>query len=416
MNILYFVPYPPSLVRVRPYNLIRGLVKRGHKVTVPIISGGQGDQEEVLHLASLGIDVRAYEVPRWQSLWNSTLSLASTWPLQAVYSWNRSIAARISQDIARSAGSAFDIVHIEHLRGVRYGLFWKEVHPGQVVIWDSVDCISHLFRQAARSSRKWTSRIITRLELPRTERFEAFLPGRFDSTLVTSPVDRHAFIQLDSRSDPQRIHVIPNGVDLAYFSPAGADQRHSNRLIFSGKMSYHANVSMAFFLVEEILPRIWQKAPEMELWIVGKDPPSSVQALGSHPKVKVTGTVPDLRPYLQSAAVAIAPLTYGAGIQNKILEAMACSTPVVASSKAVQALQAVSGEHLLVADQPQEYADQVVRLVQEPQLRHQIGSAGRRYVEACHDWDQIVAALEQVYEGAISEKDRLLVDIRSSRR
>ena len=142
------------------------------------------------------------------------------------------------------------------------------------------------------------------------------------------------------------ISVLPNGVDLGYFYVGEELKREPATLVISGKMSYHANVSMTLEMVREILPVIWDQRPETKLWIVGKDPPREIQELGQHPKITVTGTVPDIRPYLQNATIAVAPITYGAGIQNKVLEAMACATPVVASSQAVSALNTISGKDI----------------------------------------------------------------------
>jgi len=141
--------------------------------------------------------------------------------------------------------------------------------------------------------------------------------------------------------------------------------------------------------------------PEAKLWLVGKDPPAAIRALGQQPGLTVTGTVPDLRPYLQRAAVALAPVAYGVGIQNKVLEAMACGTPVVASSQAVSALETVDGRDVVVADGPDKTAEAVGRLFEDEARRQAIGSAGRRYVEGHHDRAAIAGRLEEVYDEVI---------------
>jgi len=143
---------------------------------------------------------------------------------------------------------------------------------------------------------------------------------------------------------------------------------------------------------------VWEARPDAQVWIVGKDPTAAVQALARrHAQVTVTGAVPDLRPYLRRATLAVAPLVYGAGIQNKVLEAMACATPVIASRRAVLSLQAIGEEHLLVADGPAHFARQILRLLADPGLRARLGEAGRRYVEAHHAWDLIVDDLAAIY-------------------
>ena len=249
---------------------------------------------------------------------------------------------------------------------------------------------------------------MTRLDLGRTRRYEAWLAGQFDQALVTSSVDKAAFERLAAASSelsgappPQRIAVLPNGVDLEYFQP-GPWPRPTKGLVFSGKMSYHANVTAALYLARTIMPLIWDSRPQTTLTIVGHNPPAVVRDLAADARIVVTGSVADVRPYLQQAAVAVAPMPYGAGIQNKVLEAMACATPVVATPQATAALQTVAGEHLLLAASAQECAQAVQRLLVDPQLQERVGRAGRRYVEERHDWTDIVVGLEGVYAAAMA--------------
>jgi len=163
---------------------------------------------------------------------------------------------------------------------------------------------------------------------------------------------------------------------------------------------------MVLFFVERIMPLIWATNPEVKLCIVGKDPPIIVRKLGENPLITVTGTVSDIRPYLQKATIAIIPLTYGAGIQFKILEAMACATPVVASSKAVISLNAQPGKDVLVANEPNEYAVVINKLLNDINLRQQIGYSGREYVKKNHQWSSIATQLEGVYDEVIHTKNQ----------
>ena len=203
--------------------------------------------------------------------------------------------------------------------------------------------------------------------------------------LVTSATDRAALERLacggshGSADQPQSqpchhesIAVLPNGVDLEYFRPGDAPRR-ADTLVLSGKMSYHANVTAALHFAHEVLPRIWCERPQVQLWIVGQAPPAAVRALAADPRITVTGYVPNLQPYVSQATVAVCPLVYGAGIQNKILEAMACATPVVAGPIGLSALKARAGEEMLVADTPQEFARHVLRLLGDPEAAYHLG-------------------------------------------
>jgi sugar transferase (PEP-CTERM/EpsH1 system associated) len=406
MDILYIVPYVPSLIRVRPYNLIHSLAEQDHKITLLTLWTTDSERDEIGKIKQYCERVYAIHLPRWRSLLNCAVTVPSGVPLQAVYCWQPDLARELTTMIANCNGrKPFDVIHIEHLRGVRYGLHARLSDVSTPVVWDSVDCISHLFRQAARQSKKPLSRLITQFELRRTERYESWLLTQFDRVIVTSQADKEAFINLTtSPTNNWPLSVLPNGVDLDYFSPGGDDQREPATLVISGKMSYHANVSMAMHLYQSILPLIWEHEREVKLWIVGKDPPPEIREIGKHPAITVTGTVDDIRPYLRRATVAVAPLTYGAGIQNKVLEAMGCATPVVTTPRAVPALSVNPGEDILVAQEPLEFAKKVLMLIKDPDTQREVGEAGRQYVERNHRWDKVARQLEGIYNEVIGTR------------
>lgn len=402
MNILYLVPYMPSLIRVRPHNLIRNLDRMGHKVFLFTLWTDPSEKDEIARLEKELSIVRASNQSRLRSIWNCLAALPTRQPLQLVYSWNPGLASQAGEFVRCNGDEAIDVIHIEHLRGARYGLFLKEHFPDTPVVWDSVDCISYLFEQATDQSRSVFGKLITRLDLNRTRLYEGLLPGKFDHILITSEVDRRAMEQLiPERVTASPISILPNGVDLKYYVVEPFVSQENATLIFHGKMSYHANVTMALYLMNEIMPRIWAKLPKVKLQIVGKDPPANIRVLGEHPLVTVTGTVEDIRPYLQSATMAVVPMVYGAGLQNKVLEAMACGTPVVATPQAVLALQAKPEQDLLLAQTPSDFAEQVIRLIENPDFRQKVGISGRRYVEEHHQWAKIAGLLEGVYHEVI---------------
>ena len=277
------------------------------------------------------------------------------------------------------------------------------------IVWDSVDCITDLFAQAVKGRRDAVGRAINRLELARTRRYEGWLVKQFDRVLVTSAVDRNSLLDLSSSQGgltaPNQVTVLPNGVDLEYFTPP-TEERDRNTIVFSGKMSYHANERAVLHLVRDIMPRVWSARPSTRLIVVGKDPSATLQRTlaATSPQITVTGTVPDLRPYLRHAAVAAVPLVYGVGCQNKVLESMACGTPVVATPRAVSALRTRPGRDVLVAEDPAAFANALLNLLGNLQYQREVGLAGRRYVEEQHRWDQIVHRLEGVYGEVLSER------------
>jgi polysaccharide biosynthesis protein PslH len=195
--------------------------------------------------------------------------------------------------------------------------------------------------------------------------------------------------------------VVPNGVDLDYFRPTG-EPREPATLVFSGKMSYHANHTAALYLLNEVMPLVWRERRDVRVMIVGAGPAPSLQRLAADPRVMVTGYVPDLRPYLARATVAVCPIRYGVGVQNKVLEALAMGAPVITARQTTVALAQLTGRELLVADNAAEFAVGVVQLLGQPEACELLGGAGRAYVEAQYSWDRSALALEQCYHGVVA--------------
>jgi glycosyltransferase involved in cell wall biosynthesis len=412
MKILFIVPNPPSLVRVRPYNLIRYLAARGHEITVATLWSSAEEWQDIERLQSLGFRVLAAPLGKRQILWNLLDGAISGKPLQANYCASAELRHLLSQNLGESRSKndkPFDLIHVEHLRGAQYGIFVQELAARHAipVVWDSVDCISHLFEQTATRSHSRLGRIMARLELGRTRRYEGWLTHRFDHILVTSTVDKNALDTLpngNGNGAKPPVTVLPNGVDLEYFTPQ-INGRDPGTILLSGKMSYHANLTAAFYLIEEIMPAIWQRFPQAQAVIAGKDPPPALQkAAETSPNVRVTGTVPDLRPYLQGATVAVSPILYGAGIQNKVLEAMACGAPAIASTQAASALHAEDGKHLLLAHNTEGFIHHLRHLLADRVRQQCLSVHGRAYVEEFHSWDHIAHTLEEIYTEVIERK------------
>ncbi len=407
MKILFIVPYVPNLIRSRSYNLIRALAARGNEITLLTLWSTEQERQSAESIQRDCKETHLHYLARWRSYWNCLVALPTGQPLQAWYCWQPQLASQMVDLVNISnKRNYFDAVHVEHLRGVKYGLSLLEHFQAirltgdtaPKIIWDSVDSIALLFRQSSERSKKLLYRWLAQFELHRTEHFEAKMLDHFSRVLITSQKDKNAFLAYSHSDDAaSRLVIIPNGVDLKYFHPDGNAPQLEDGIIVSGKMSYHANITMVMHLYEKIMPIVWSRYPQARLWVVGKDPAREIQAIGEHPNVTVTGTVDDIRPYIQGATVAVAPLVYGAGSQFKVLESMACGTPVVANPLAVSAFQVVPGQDVLVAEEPAEFADQMLRVLIDPSLRRNIGAAGRYYVERNHDWNLIGAQLEEVY-------------------
>jgi len=187
--------------------------------------------------------------------------------------------------------------------------------------------------------------------------------------------------------DPERIYV-----------EAG---REPNVIAFTGHIRYFPNADAAIWFVTQVLPLVQRHAPDTQFWIIGANPPPAVKALTQQPGVVVTGYVPSITHYLQRATLAVAPMQCGSGIQIKVLEAMACGAPIVVTPFALGGLAVRHGEHLMIARDAAEFADLVLQLLHDNQLRRTLALNARRLVDEKYTWEQSVAQLEAAYVQAI---------------
>jgi lipopolysaccharide/colanic/teichoic acid biosynthesis glycosyltransferase/glycosyltransferase involved in cell wall biosynthesis len=412
MNILFVVPYPPSAIRVRSQQLIRGLARRGHKLTVATLWSDDAERAAVEKLMEEGFEVVSRRLTTARSGWNCLRCLPSREPLQAAFSWQPELAGAIHRYLS---AQDIDIVHVEHLRGARFARDLASGCRGSVrppIVWDAVDCISHLFCETLRHGRSRRGRWMARLDLERTRRCESTLPFELDRTVVCAEPDKDRLEDLlrGTATAPGTwippIEVVPNGVDLGYFTPT-EEASEPATLVLSGKMSYHANVTAALHLMGDIMPHVWSRRPDVKLSIVGQAPPRALRQLATREadRITLTGYVPDVRPHLRRATLSVVPLLYGAGTQLKVLEAMACGTPVVSTAVGTNGLGLRHGRDVVVANQPKALADEILDLLEKPDRRERFARAGRRYVEREHSWDVSARRLESIYLSVLEDPE-----------
>lgn len=384
LRILFVTPYVPSSVRIRPLALIRELARRGHQVTLACLVQPEWEARYLEEVAPYCQAVHPVHLKRYEPYPRLAASLFTPQPLSVAYCDSPDFR-RTVESLAKGGG--FDLTHTEFVRAAPATLRLN----GMPKVFDLVDCTALAYRRSIRAAEvPWKQRLVAVIEYRKLKRYERRVARRYDRVLISSPADAREF-----ESNPP-IEVLPNGVDLAYFAYYSGKRKEAE-ITFLGKMSYYVNVASVLWFYRQVFPLIRKARPDARLTIVGRDPARAIQALAEDPAVEVTGTVADVRPYLQRATLAICPMVSGAGIQNKLLEAMAVGAPCVATSLACQALQIQPGREALVADSAAEFAQGVIELLERPQKRQELAEAGRRYVERWHDWQAIGARLEDVY-------------------
>jgi sugar transferase (PEP-CTERM/EpsH1 system associated) len=221
---------------------------------------------------------------------------------------------------------------------------------------------------------------------------EAELARRFDTCLATTPAEIRT---LDGYLTGCRTAWFANGVDAERFQPSG-EPYDRDTICFVGRMDYYPNQKAMIDFCRDVLPLIRKERDTAKLVIVGAEPSREVKKLGELPGVTVTGSVPEVQPFVQRAALTVAPLTIARGTQNKILESLAMGVPVVASSLSAGGVDAVPEEQLLVADRPEEYARQILRLLEDPGLRDRLSRSGRERMLTHHDWGRSMKKLDGI--------------------
>jgi glycosyltransferase involved in cell wall biosynthesis len=404
MRILFITPYPPSYYRVRSYSFLKQLSQR-HDVTIAALCRTEREVADALALRHQGYEMVMVREPQWRA-W-----LRCCWALVRQDSLHTALArsARFTDVLnAICESRQFDVVHVEHLRGMVAADSTVCAYP---LVWDAVDCISLLYQHTAISGPNLPWRLIASREYRRIQRHELNLLRSVQQVVVTSERDRQALLALTcwtsetllegERCTYPSISVLPNGVDVPSLDYLPQERRRYN-LVFSGKMNYHPNLVAALYLYEHIMPLIWERQPLATLTLAGGDPPSAIKRLAQDPRIEVTGFVADLRPYISRAEVMLCPMLYGTGIQNKVLEAMALGTPIVASPLAVAALNIRAGHHVLVASSPCEFAEAVERLFGDEPLRAALAQHAREYIQRNHNWQSVTDQLVGIYQQAIA--------------
>lgn len=403
MKILFLClrcPYPPHRGdRIRSYNFIKQLAVN-HAVTLVYFAESESDIDSAKHLSRFCERVEWVRFHRAFALMNTGLHCFSRHPLQSHYWYapemQRKINALLEED-------SFELIHAQLFRMGQY----VTAVQGPTKVLDLCDSLAlNLSRRAELESNRWLAKIkldctpkrfLVRLEEKRVRRYEVDIMKAFDCGTVVARFDQEYLLKQDSRLN---LAIVPMGVDLGYFQPA-PKTADAPILLFTGTMNYFPNADAAVYFSNEIFPRIRERHPNAQFYIVGNRPSESVKRLAAAEGVVVTGYVPDIRPYFEKASVFVAPLRAGSGIQTKNLEAMAMRVPVVTTSVGAMGLEADTDKELLVADTPADFAEQVIRLLDNEPLRATLAQNARTRIETDYSWEAIGDRLKQVYAQAL---------------
>lgn len=381
------LPFPPDRGdRLRAFHILQRL-GREHEVHLVSFIADPAEKAHLSALRAFCADVQLVYQPPWRSALTVAAHLWRAEPLQTLYYRSPGMQRRVT---AMRRATRFDAAYIHLFRMAPY----LAAAPDLYRIVDLTDVISgEVARSLAYRGR--LSRWLYQVELPRIRRTEQAIAQQFEEVWLVAGEDRR---DLAARCPTANVQVITNGVDLARLQPLGiAPTPYS--LIMVGHWRVLHNIDAALYLMSDIWPNLRQRYPECRLTLVGADPAPEIQALASHPGVQVTGFVPDLNLYLNQAAVFVAPLRFSAGVQNKVLEAMAAGRPVVTTERVRAGLGARAGGQLLVGDSAETLTQHIVDLWEQPALAAQLGHAARQFVAQHFTWEQAAARLQAIQAG-----------------
>lgn len=397
-RILYLVhrfPYPPNKGdKVRSYHLLKHLVA-AHEVYLGTFID---DPEDEIHAPILSAMCKELHTEKLHPLRSRIASLAGLVTGEALtlrYYRSASMRAWVSEVMEREA---IDVCVVFSSSMAQY----VDPHPGMPLLLDMVDVDSAKWAEYAPRHR-WPLSYLYKREGQKLLDFERKASARSQVTYLATPKEAELYCQLAPECIG-RVESLSNGVDTDYFQPeasratpfAGGDIP----LVFTGAMDYWPNIDAVCWFANHVLPLLRQVEPRMKFFIVGRSPSGDVLELASDPTrgIAVTGTVEDVRPYLQHAAVVVAPLRLARGIQNKILEAMAMQRPVVAARACIGAMTAEPGRHLLGADTAEEYRDAILGLLAHPERALELGRAAWAHVLESYGWAANLGAVDRSIE------------------
>lgn len=372
--------------RLRSFHIVRELSRR-HAVSV-LTTHGPHDDPVGLAEALGGCEVLSFPhtVPKQGSL-RFAVALCRSWLGSLAVDIRRWRVPALRAEVERRLGEAAPEVSVVDFLAAAPNVPASAGVP-RLLFEHNVEHL--IWRRLARTERRPWRRAPLEIEWRRLRRFEALACRSAALTLAVSEADRAS---LRALSPGARVEAIPTGVDTDYFQPDGA-ARAPSELVFSGSMDWYPNEDAMLHFVRRVLPGIRAEHPETTVTVVGRNPSRRLRDVAREAGVRVTGTVGDVRPFLDAASVYVAPLRVGGGTRLKILEALAMAKPVVATGIAAEGLPIEPGEHFLRADDPRTFAQAVVSLLRDPGRRSRLGAAGRRLVLERHTWQRVAEAFE----------------------
>jgi len=387
-------PYPPHQgTTLRNFNLVKELAKR-HTVSVLTFIEPDQNPNDPGPLPQLCHWLESLPVPRRTTALRLRQMLTTRRPDMSWRLWSPAFAGRLAK---RLAAERFDVVSIEGIEMAPYLPTIEAAEPAPMIIYDAHNAEWILQKRAFTTDieqpKRWPAALYSWVQWQRLERYEADLMDRTAHTIAMSEPDKQALRQINRRAP---ITIVPNGVDLEMYTGFNGPAI-SHDLVFTGKMDFRPNIDAVLWFGQQVLPLIQARRPGTSFAIVGQRPHPRLEPLRDRPGITITGYVDDVRPYIAGATVYVAPLRVGGGTRLKLMEAMAMAKAIVSTRLGAEGFPVSHNQELLLADEPEPFAQAVLSLLDNPGRRRALGQAGLAFARANYGWDALVPRLEQIY-------------------
>jgi polysaccharide biosynthesis protein PslH len=372
------VPYPLEKGdKLRAFNQIRHLSKK-HKVILFATSDTDVHPDAIRELSKYCEHIEIFHLSKFTVIFNLFRSIFSGLPFQVGYFYSNAAKDRVNELVNR-----YNPEHI-YCQLIRTSEFVKDI-KGIPMTLDYMDVFSKGMERRY-DKEPICLKPLVRIERDRLLKYENAIFDKFTYRTIISAQDR----QYIPHPDRDQIHIIPNGVDLSFFTPQNREKDFD--LLFNGNMNYPPNVESVEFFVKKVMPLILKERPGTRMLISGATPSAKVKALASE-NVVVSGWVEDIRDSFARSKVLVAPMLISIGLQNKLLEAMAMRIPCITTTLANNAIHANSGEEVIIADTAEQFAQAALKLLEDNTHSERIAENGYRFVHKNYDWDNATARL-----------------------
>jgi glycosyltransferase involved in cell wall biosynthesis len=370
-----------------PYHLARCLSERRHAIDLLAFYNRPEDVTDIPRYEQFFRSIRLIREPRRGPLayTRRLYGGGSFFPQSANAAWSSAMWQAIREQLV--VGD-YDAIHL--FGGIQV-YEYRELalpHPNLITPYESYS----LYLTRAYEQRSGGAHWLRQIELGIARRYEKRMFVGFDRVVVLADADAQALHTLQPELPLQ---VIPNGVDTGYFVPT-VHEPDEPTLAFVGNYEYAPNLDAALRLAQQIFPLVKQRVPAARLLLIGRAPPAELQALAGL-SIEVTGHVQDVRPYLDRTLIFVSALRVGAGLKNKLLEALAMQKPVVATPLSCDGIAVTNEQHVLIAESSEDIARAVIRLLKDGSLRQRIARAGRELVEERYTWRVVAEQYEALY-------------------